>query len=164
MTIAEITEKMIAGSEGNLKDISHFLKVWAYAKTIGEQEGLAEETQYLLEAEALIHDIACPLCRQKYGNTDGANQEKESTPLVMEFLQDAEIPEKQKERIAFVISHHHTYEGVDGIDWQILLEADYLVNAEENGYPADRIRRFRDTIAVTKTGKRLLNRVFGIAE
>jgi HD superfamily phosphodiesterase len=35
MTISEITEKMIAWSDGNLHDISHFLKVWAYAKTIG---------------------------------------------------------------------------------------------------------------------------------
>ena len=35
----EIIEKMIDFYQGNLRDIEHFLKVWAYAKTIGEQEG-----------------------------------------------------------------------------------------------------------------------------
>ena len=38
MNIAEITKKMIDCSDGNLHDICHFLKVYAYAKTIGECE------------------------------------------------------------------------------------------------------------------------------
>ena len=140
MTISEITENMIAWSDGNLHDISHFLKVWAYAKTIGEQEGLDAETQFLLEAEAVIHDIACPLCRKKYGNTNGKNQEAESGPLVDQFLSDTDLTAQQKERIGFVVSHHHTYEGIDSMDWQILLEADYLVNAEESGYAKKAVR------------------------
>ena len=40
MLTASVMEKMIACSKGNLHDIDHFLKVWALAKTIGEQEGL----------------------------------------------------------------------------------------------------------------------------
>ena len=35
MSIAEITKKMIEFYDGNLHDINHFLKVYAYAKTIG---------------------------------------------------------------------------------------------------------------------------------
>ena len=38
-------EKMIDFYQGNLRDIEHFLKVWALAKTIGEAEGLEPETQ-----------------------------------------------------------------------------------------------------------------------
>ena len=72
MTIAELTKAMIDYSAGNLHDIHHFLKVYAYAKTIGECEQLAPETQMTLEAAALLHDIACPLCREKYGNTNGS--------------------------------------------------------------------------------------------
>ena len=48
-SISNITEKMIAYSKGDLHDIHHFLQVWAYAKTIGELEGLEEETQFILE-------------------------------------------------------------------------------------------------------------------
>ena len=62
MTIAQILSKMIAASNGNIHDIDHLLRVWAYARTIGELEGLDAETQYLLEVAAITHDIACPLC------------------------------------------------------------------------------------------------------
>ena len=41
-SIANITEKMIAYSKGDLHDIHHFLRVWAYAKTIGEPVELKE--------------------------------------------------------------------------------------------------------------------------
>ena len=62
MTIAQIMEKMIAFSEGNIHDITHLSCVWTYAKTIGELEGLDADTQFILEVAAITHDIACPLC------------------------------------------------------------------------------------------------------
>ena len=86
MLTASVMEKMIAYSKGNLHDIDHFLKVWALAKTIGEQEGLDAHTQELLELAAIVHDIACPLCREKYGDTNGEHQERESPPLVERFF------------------------------------------------------------------------------
>ena len=49
LTIAQIMEKMIAFSEGNIHDIDHLIRVWTYAKTIGELEGLDANTQYILE-------------------------------------------------------------------------------------------------------------------
>ena len=58
MTIAQIMEKMIAFSEGNIHDITHLSCVWTYAKTIGELEGLDAETQFILEVAAITHDIA----------------------------------------------------------------------------------------------------------
>ncbi|ERJ00412.1 hypothetical protein HMPREF0262_00820 [Clostridium sp. ATCC 29733] len=36
-----------------------------FAKTIGEREGLDGETQTALEAVAVLHNIACPLCRER---------------------------------------------------------------------------------------------------
>ena len=86
MTIAQILSKMIAASNGNIHDIDHLLRVWAYARTIGELEGLDPETQHLLEVAAITHDIACPLCREKYGNTNGKYQEQEGAVLVRSFL------------------------------------------------------------------------------
>ena len=49
---------------------------------------LDQETQYILEVAAITHDIACPFCREKYGNTNGKYQEKEGMPIVKEFLAD----------------------------------------------------------------------------
>ena len=127
-------EKMIDFYQGNLRDIEHFLKVWAYAKTIGEQESVDENTQGILELAAVVHDISCPLCREKYGNTNGKNQELESEPLVKEFLEGMPVSEQKVERIIWLVTHHHTYTNIDGIDYQILIEADFLVNASESNF------------------------------
>lgn len=160
MKIATAIEKMIAFYQGNLHDINHFLKVWAFAKTIGEQTALDTCTQKTLELAAIVHDIACPLCREKYGNTDGKNQERESAPLVEAFFAEAQNSEVDTARISWLVSHHHTYTGVDGMDYQILLEADFLVNAGESGYSKTAIANAGQHIFRTAAGIRLLNSMY----
>ena len=163
MTVAEILKKMIAYSEGNFHDIDHLVRVWTYAKTLGELEGLDEETQYILEVAAITHDIACPFCREAYGNTNGPNQEREGARLVREFLQDTGMTQAQVERVAYLVGHHHTLTQIDGIDYQILIEADYLANASENGYAKEVIRRFLDKFCKTTSGAQLMRAAFCLA-
>ena len=55
MTSSEIAKQMIAFSRGNLHDIQHFLKVFAYARIIGESEKLSGQEQLTLEIAALLH-------------------------------------------------------------------------------------------------------------
>ena len=160
MIISSAIEKMTEIYKGNLHDIEHFLKVWAFAKTIGEQEKLDGHTQQILELAAVIHDIACPLCREKYGNTNGKNQEIESPPLVEEFLSDLTVSDTDKERISWLAAHHHTYTNVDGLDYQILLEADFLVNAGESGFKRSAIEDAAKNIFKTETGIRLLKSIY----
>ena len=160
MSISQIMEKMIAFSEGNIHDIDHFVRVWNYAKTIAELEGIDPETQYILEVAAITHDIACPLCRKKYGNTNGKYQEEEGFLLVKDFLSDSGMTHAQINRVAFLVGHHHTFLGIDGIDWQILIEADYIANATENGYSKENVKNFIKRIMKTESGKRLVQSVF----
>lgn len=160
MLVTIAIEKMIDFSEGNIHDIDHFLKVWALAKTIGEAEGLEPETQEILELAAVVHDIACPLCRVKYGNTNGKHQEEESAPLVEEFFSKLSVGTLNVERIKWLVEHHHTYTNVDGMDYQILLEADFLVNAGESGYSKEAIENACVNIFRTATGIRLLKSMY----
>lgn len=160
MTIAQIMERMIAYSRGNIHDIDHLIRVWTYAKTIGEQEHIDKDTQYILEAAAITHDIACPLCREKYGNTNGKRQEAEGVALVKRFLSHTGMTEEQIARVAFLVGHHHTFSDVDGVDYQILLEADYIANATENGYSRQNLENFMQKIMKTESGKRLLRSIF----
>ena len=62
MTVSEVIKKMVAYSEGNLHDINHFMKVYAYAKTIAEGENLNPELQKLVEVTAVVHSscAGCP--------------------------------------------------------------------------------------------------------
>jgi hypothetical protein len=162
MTISQIMEKMIAFSDGNIHDIDHLIRVWTYAKTIGELESLEQQMQYILEIAAITHDIACPLCRDKYGNTNGKHQETEGALMVRDFLTGAGMTEKQVDRVAFLVGHHHTFAGIDGLDYQILVEANYIANATENGYSKENVSNFMAKIMKTQSGKRLLATVFGL--
>lgn len=160
METAQIMEKMIAISEGNIHDIDHFIRVWTYAKTIGELEGLDRHTQKIVEISAIIHDIACPLCREKYGNTNGKYQEKEGMILAKQFLTEFDLSKEDQERIVYLVGHHHTFDQIDGIDYQILIEADYIANASENGYSQRNIDNFMQRIMKTESSKRIIKSIF----
>lgn len=162
MGISEILVKMIDYSDGNRHDINHFLKVHAYAKIIAERELLPEKERLITEIAAIIHDIACPLCREKYGNTNGKYQESEGIPLARDFLKDTGLPDNISERVVYLVGHHHTYKNIDGMDYQILLEADYLVNADESGYSDENIRNTLNSLFKTETGVSILKSVYCI--
>ena len=162
MNVSQIMEKMIVFSNASIHDIDHLIRVWTYAKTIGELEGLDAEKQLILEVAAITHDIACPLCREKYGNTNGKHQEEEGTRMVRNFLTDSGMTEAQISRVSYLVGHHHTFTAIDGLDYQILVEADYIANASENGYSADNVRNFMDRIMKTDSGKRITTTVFGL--
>lgn len=151
-TVKEIARDMAYYSKGNLHDIDHFLRVWGYARDIADGECLSKRERYVLEVAAITHDIACPLCREKYGNTDGKNQEREGAVLVRAFLRDAGIPGELLERIVFLVGHHHSYDAVDGTDYQILLEADYIANALENHTSPSAVRQALKSFFRTKSG------------
>ena len=160
MLVAAATQKMIEFYQGSIHDIDHFLKVWAMAKTIGELESLDRHTQEVLELAAVVHDIACPLCREKYGNTNGKNQELESPSLVKKFFEGLSVEHSDADRISWLVAHHHTYTNIDGLDHQILLEADFLVNAGESGYARSEIETFRQRVFRTAAGTKLLNSIY----
>lgn len=162
ISVSKLIEKMIVYSEGNLNDIQHFMKVWGYAKLIGELEQLDSHTQLILEVAAVTHDIACPLCREKYGNANGKLQEIEGPELVSHFLEDTGMTKDDIARVAFLVGHHHTYTEIDHFDYQILLEADYLVNADESNYSTEAIKEAYRTIFKTKTGMHLLKEMYSI--
>ena len=156
----DMIAKMIALSKGHLGDIEHFIKVHGYAQTLGKLEKLDEKTQDILEIAAIVHDIACPLCREKYGCTAGKYQELESENLLREFFAEFELPLDILERVIFLVCHHHTYEDIDGMDWQLLLEADYLVNAHEMKCSKEDIIKFRGNVFKSPSGINLLNSMY----
>jgi len=160
MEKAPMINKMIEFYQGNIHDINHFLKVYAFARTIGEMEGLEPNIQSILEIEAIVHDISCPVCREKYGNANGKAQEAESAPLLQDFLEEYHLPEDVLNRILYVISHHHTYTNVDGMDYQILLEADFLVNVDESEMSRPAIEKIKSNVFKTKSGTHLLDTMY----
>lgn len=55
--LAQLMRAMINYDSGDALRIQHFVKVHNFAATIGIAEHLDEETQFILEAAAILHDI-----------------------------------------------------------------------------------------------------------
>ena len=70
--------------------------------------------------------------------------------------------DKVSERVQFLIAHHHTYDNIDKIDWQILVEADFLVNMFENGVSKSAVQNAYDKIFKTAVGKEICKNMFEI--
>ena len=155
---------MVNWNRNNPQGIAHYTKVHAYARLIAIEEGLDEDTRFLTEAEAILHDISIKVCKEKYdGKANGHLQEIESESVLRAFLPDyPELTDEQKERLIQVISKHHTYTNVLGIDHQILLEADFLVNSEEKKESKEAVLTFRDRVIKTQTGTRILNEMYAL--
>ena len=82
--------------------------------------------------------------------------------LAREFLSDKGLTEAENDRIIFLVGHHHTLRDIEGDDYQILIEADYLVNADESSYSRENIQNFQKEIFRTKTGTELLKSIYCI--
>lgn len=162
MTISEIMRRMIALPDNTVHDVEHLLKVWGYARTIGELEGLDARALRVLEIAAIVHDIACPSLRERFGSANGKRQEEEGPAMAAAFLGDLGLPRDEIDRVCFLVGHHHTFDHIDGPDWQILLEADYLVNAAESAYSEANIRSFARTICRTRAGRALFSAIYHV--
>lgn len=158
--ISNIMENMITYFDGDVRRINHATKVYGFAKTIGENEDLSDEKLTILETAAVLHDIGIKVSERKYNSSAGKYQELEGPDVALEILDKFNLAEKFKNRVAYLIGHHHTYNVIDDIDFQILVEADFLVNIYEDELAVDNIKIVRDKYFKTKTGTMLLNSMY----
>lgn len=161
--INRLHEEMIRLYSGDAKRIQHFCKVHSYAKLIAELEQVDKETLFILETAALTHDIGIHFCEEKYGNCSGKLQEKEGPAIARELLASLQFDEKVSDRVQYLIAHHHTYDVIEGMDYQILVEADFLVNLYEDHLSKEAAEQACEKIFKTESGKRICRQMFGLS-
>lgn len=154
---SDLVLEMIKYEEKDTHRINHFLKVYAFAKTIGEGENLNAETQEILETAALVHDIGIRPSMKEFGNSYGPNQERLGMEPARNMLSDLGYGDEIVERVVYLVGHHHTYKDIDGMDYQALVEADFLVNLKEGNVAENEINSVRERIFKTGTGLKLLD-------
>ena len=159
-----LADRMIRHDGGDPKRIQHFLKVHDLAARIGRGEGLDASTQFTLEAAAILHDVGIRPAERKYGHCEGKLQEKEGVVPAHAYLAECGFDAATSARAVFLVAHHHTYDGVDGVDWRILLEADLLVNLYEDNASKEAAESGLKNVFRTDTGKRLCKIMFGLGE
>ena len=158
--IGQIMDAMIAYYAGDPQRINHFLKVYGFAKAIGEREGIPQGIQEILEMAALTHDIGIRQSEIKYKSSAGHYQQTEGPPEAEKLLGKLGVDRTMIDHVCWLIAHHHTYTDIRDTDHQILVEADFLVNIYEDDMPADSIRSVNDKVFKTVSGKRLLRTLY----
>ncbi|MDO5391300.1 MAG: HD domain-containing protein [Eubacteriales bacterium] len=152
--------EMIRYYSGDAKRIQHFVKVHSFAKLIGEMEQLDEKSMKILETAAYVHDIGIKPAERKYGKCNGKLQEQEGPSVAREMLVKLGFEDKITERVCYLVGHHHTYTNIEGMDYQILVEADFLVNLYEDHSNMETVNSVYHKIFRTESGKQICKTMF----
>ena len=160
MDIAKLAALAAAYDSGDPRRVHHFMKVYAFARLIGQAEGLDEQTQEILDAAALLHDIGIHAAERKFGACGGPLQEAEGPSAALPLLKQAGADEAACEQVCWLIAHHHSPGASDALPFRILLEADFLVNAYEDALPPEACRTARTRLFRTRTGTQYLDDLF----
>ena len=87
-------------------------------------------------------------------------REKEGPAVAEPMLLALGYDEAVIDRVLFLIAHHHTYNEIEGLDYQILVEADFLVNLFEDGSSREAAQKVQKNIFKTNTGTKYLSDLF----
>lgn len=158
--VGSMIVKMAEYFSGDVRRINHALKVFGFAKGIAGGEGLSSEQRLILDLAALLHDIGIKESERKYTSSAGPYQEKEGPPVAREILHAFNLNKEIVDRICFLIGHHHTYNSIDGLDFQILVEADFLVNIYEEEIKEEAVRSIKEKYFKTSTGGHLIDSLY----
>lgn len=158
----ELYKQAIKYFDGDIKRIQHFTKVYTFASLIGRLEKLSDKEQYILEAAAIVHDIGIKNAEKEYGSCEGKLQEKEGPPVARKLLTALNFAESDIDRICFLVGNHHTYKNIDGDDFQILAEADLIVNFCEENTDKLSIKTAIEKVFKTSAGTEICKTVFNI--
>ena len=158
-----LIRKMLAYYSGDPARIQHYTKVYTYASMIGHAEHLSDELQHILETAAILHDIGIKIAEEKYHCSTGPLQEKEGPAAARQMLTECgTYSDAVIDRVCYLIGHHHTYSNIDGLDYQILVEADFLVNLYEDHADKHSIQTAIDRIFITKSGTEMAHVMFNV--
>ncbi len=139
--IARLMKLAIEYDRGDRRRIHHLLKVHDLTVTIGRLEGVDEATMTTAEAAAIVAQgpgEARLLMRRTGGFTTA-----------------------ETDRVAYLREHCHDYMSVEGMDRQILLEAEMLVDIHECQLTQEAIENIGRELFKTKTGRQLLDAMYG---
>ena len=155
----KIIDKMMEVNQNDPRRINHALKVFALALLISENEILDQFQKECAVVTSILHDIGIHAAEEKYHSNAGKYQEIEGPLIARRILESIGYDELLIARVCFLIAKHHTYSADFGIDHQVLIEADLIVNLDEEDTPAKTFEKTKEKLFKTITGKQILDRM-----
>lgn len=160
--IGTLINKMIHYFGPDAKRIQHAMKVYCFSCALWDEEVLeralpkTDARKDTLLAAAILHDIGIHEAERKYQSSAGKYQEIEGPSIAADILKECGASPEMISRVCFLVGHHHTYNMIDDLDFQILVEADLLVNLEEDHMGREAIISVREKYMKTAGSRKLL--------
>lgn len=158
--LEKVIVEMISYFGQDVPRINHALKVYSFATTIAKSEDLDSEVLEIVELSSILHDIGIKNAEKKYHSSNGKYQEIEGPPVAKEMLSRLGVSTKIIERVCYLIANHHSYSKIEGDDFQILIEADFLVNIFEDRMSKNSIESVYNKYFKTTTGRKILKEMY----
>lgn len=147
--------KRVFGSD--IRRVNHTLKVLQNAEKILDSE---KADPVVVIAAAVLHDIGIQEAEKKHGSSAGMYQEIEGLPIARGILGKLEklgVEPDRIDRICAIVGSHHSARGADSPEFDILWDADHIVNIadEQRGGDREQLRAYIEKVFRTSTGKKL---------
>ena len=150
---------MEAYFKGDAKRITHAQRVTKYAEELLKREG---GDYSIVIGASVLHDIGIHQADKKYGSTIGKYQEQEGPPIARGILTKLGIEQSQIEEICEIIAHHHSPGVITTKNFEILYDADWLVNLKDEYDIRDRakLNNIIERVLLTQSGKTLARKIY----
>jgi hypothetical protein len=151
---------------GDKRFVDHTMEVLRQAEGIlaaGKPSGAFVD--HVVRLSCVYHDIGIPQAIRVHGSSAGPYQEEEGAVVAAKLLEELRIRPDILERVCYIVGHHHTQSAIDGYDFQIVWEADMLVNLEQgNVQPNTEKNAFIAEAFETPEGARRAARILSAEE
>jgi len=158
--LKKITMEMIKYFNKDVIRINHALKVHSFCSTISNLEQLSEKEQLIVNLSGILHDIGIKEAERKYNSSAGPYQEQEGPAIAKQIIEKYTLDKEILERVCYIVGHHHSYSKIDGKDFQILVEADFLVNIYEDEIGKAEVAGIRSKYFKTQSGLEILQYMY----
>ena len=136
--------------------IGHAMRVARHAERIAKME---RANPAVVLSAAYLHDIGIPEAERIHGGSAAEYPEKEGPGIARSILQGLGAKEPLIDAVCDIIGHHHHPRAGDGIEFQVVYDADRIADLEERvkagTLDRDRIAAAIETSFLTKSGKEI---------
>ncbi len=119
----------------DFRRIGHATKVARLAEQIAREE---RGDMVVVLCAAYLHDIGIHEAERKHGSTEARYQEEEGPPIAREILAKLSASRDTIDEVCDIIGRHHHPRAEETVNFQIISDADLIVNLEEKEELLDR--------------------------
>ncbi len=160
--IPSVIRAMVGYFQDDVRRINHALKVYGFAHALVGLEGLSARERLAVDLAAVLHDIGIKEAERKYNSSAGKYQEIEGPPIAKGIMDECRVETEIADRVCYLIGNHHSYHKIDGPDFQVLVEADFLVNIYEDEMSTNAIASIRNKYFKTAGGIKLIETMYPV--